>query len=135
MLTQVSSSERRGNNLNGLKDFYMNAKARIWPRLSYVCHIRSTEDHHTFPPHGGLVSGPGRGIRSHPGNLFFSQNLATKITTQFGFTSNIKAFVRQFSLPNSERYMDFPGLAQPHKMCFFCDCVPGKSISFRIQLF
>ena len=26
-----SASKREGNNLTGLKDFYLNAKARIWP--------------------------------------------------------------------------------------------------------
>ena len=31
----------RGNNLKGLKDFCLKAKARIWPCLSYVCHIRA----------------------------------------------------------------------------------------------
>jgi len=35
-------TERRGNNLNRGKNFYLEAKARIWPRLSYMCHIRST---------------------------------------------------------------------------------------------
>ena len=25
------ASERRGNNSNGLKDFFLNAKAKIWP--------------------------------------------------------------------------------------------------------
>jgi len=26
-----AAAERRGNNLKGLKDFYLKAKARIWP--------------------------------------------------------------------------------------------------------
>ena len=26
-----SASERRGNNLKGVKDFYLEAKVRIWP--------------------------------------------------------------------------------------------------------
>ena len=37
-----TASERRGNNLNGLKDFHLNATARTWPRMAHVCHIRST---------------------------------------------------------------------------------------------
>ena len=37
-------SKRRGINLKGLQDFYLKAKARIWPWLSYMCHIRSTAD-------------------------------------------------------------------------------------------
>jgi len=37
-----TAAERKGNQLKGLKDFYLNAKARIWPWLSYMCHIRST---------------------------------------------------------------------------------------------
>ena len=50
----VSTLKRRGNNLNvfkdvwnnlqGFKDWYLKAKARIRPRLAYVCHIRSTAD-------------------------------------------------------------------------------------------
>jgi len=28
--------ERRGNNLKPSKDFYLKAKARIWPCLSYL---------------------------------------------------------------------------------------------------
>ena len=28
-LRQIASSERRGNNLKGFKDFYLEAKARI----------------------------------------------------------------------------------------------------------
>ena len=31
---------RRGNNFKGSMDFHLKAKARIWPWLSYVCHIR-----------------------------------------------------------------------------------------------
>ena len=41
-----AASERRGNNLNGYKDFYLRAKARIRPLLSYMCHIRSTSISH-----------------------------------------------------------------------------------------
>jgi len=36
----VPASERRGNNLEGFKDFDLQAKARIWSSLSYTCHIR-----------------------------------------------------------------------------------------------
>ena len=34
----------RGNNLQGVKDFYLEATARIWLGLSFMCHIRSTAD-------------------------------------------------------------------------------------------
>ena len=34
--------ERRVNNLKVSRDFYLEAKARIWPWLSYMCHIGST---------------------------------------------------------------------------------------------
>jgi len=37
-----TASERRGDNLKGFEGFYLKAKARIWPGLSYVCQIRST---------------------------------------------------------------------------------------------
>ena len=30
------------------KDFCLKAKARIWPGLSYMCHIRSTAVQSTF---------------------------------------------------------------------------------------
>jgi hypothetical protein len=29
---------RRRNNLEGLKDFWLKAKARFWPWLSDICH-------------------------------------------------------------------------------------------------
>jgi len=32
------------NNLKRFKDFSLQVKARIWPRLSCMCHIRSTVD-------------------------------------------------------------------------------------------
>ena len=35
-------TQRRGNNVKGVRDFCLKAKARIWPRLSCMCHIRST---------------------------------------------------------------------------------------------
>jgi len=38
----ASASERRRDKLQGLKDFYLNVKVRIWSWLSYLCHIRST---------------------------------------------------------------------------------------------
>ena len=44
---RVSASERRGSRLKGFKDFYLKAKAKIWPCLTYMCHIRSTADTHT----------------------------------------------------------------------------------------
>ena len=34
-----------------LRNFYLKAKARIWPWLSYMCHIRSTV---VGPPNWGL---------------------------------------------------------------------------------
>ena len=36
------TSEQKGNNLTGFGDFCLEAKARIWLSLSYMCHIRST---------------------------------------------------------------------------------------------
>ena len=30
--------------LKSVKDLYLKAKARIWPCLSYVCHVRSTAE-------------------------------------------------------------------------------------------
>ena len=33
--------ERSGNTLKRYKRFYLEAKARMWPWLSYLCHIRS----------------------------------------------------------------------------------------------
>ena len=32
------------NNLNGVKDFKLKAKAKVWLRLSYLCHIRSSRN-------------------------------------------------------------------------------------------
>ena len=45
-----------GNNLKGLNDFHLKAKARIWPRLSYMCHIRSTAER---PSSGDMRHTPG----------------------------------------------------------------------------
>ena len=47
--TQLSSADapgqaRRGNNSKGFKDFSLKAKARVWPGLSYMCHVGSTAD-------------------------------------------------------------------------------------------
>jgi len=53
-----TASERKGNTLKN-KDFYLKVKARIWPWLSRMCHIRSIA--------GGCVSAillSGRHIRS-----------------------------------------------------------------------
>ena len=38
--------DNRGNNFISFKDFYLKAKAKIWPRLSYLCQapIRSTAE-------------------------------------------------------------------------------------------
>ena len=33
-------SREQGENLKGVKDFYLNAKARIWHWLSCVCRVR-----------------------------------------------------------------------------------------------
>ena len=41
-----AATERRGNNLRGFEDIYLEAKARIWPRLSYMYHIRSAAGKH-----------------------------------------------------------------------------------------
>ena len=35
-------SEQERSKLKRFQDFYLKAKAIIWPSLSYVCHIRST---------------------------------------------------------------------------------------------
>jgi len=38
----TAASERRGGNLKDFKDFYLQAKARIWPSLSFVpCSLDS----------------------------------------------------------------------------------------------
>ena len=36
------AAERRWNNVKGFRDVYLKVKARVWPRLSCVCHARST---------------------------------------------------------------------------------------------
>jgi len=40
---EAAASKRRANDINRFKDFHLTAKARIWPWLSYMCHIRSTK--------------------------------------------------------------------------------------------
>ena len=40
----------KGNNLKGLKDLHLEAKATIWPWLSYRCHIRSTRSEQQGAP-------------------------------------------------------------------------------------
>ena len=42
-----SACERRGSKPNGCKNFYLKAKASIWPRLSCMCNIRLTAE---LPP-------------------------------------------------------------------------------------
>ena len=37
-----AASEQSGNTTAYCKGICLNVKARIWPRLSCVCHIRST---------------------------------------------------------------------------------------------
>ena len=45
----LTASNRNGNTLKRFKDVCFNANARIWPWLSYMCHIRSTGDGETPP--------------------------------------------------------------------------------------
>ena len=40
----LAGSERRGNNIKRVIDFYLKAKAKIWPWLGYMCHVRSETD-------------------------------------------------------------------------------------------
>ena len=50
------------NSLEDFKDFYLKAKARTWPWLSYLCHLRSTAArdevrvHVSFPRRGSVRS-------------------------------------------------------------------------------
>ena len=37
-----TAAERAENTLEGFKDLDLKAKARIWPRLDYLFHIRTT---------------------------------------------------------------------------------------------
>ena len=43
LLLLPKDAERRENNLQRVNDFNLEAKARIWPLLSYVCHIGPRE--------------------------------------------------------------------------------------------
>ena len=52
----VSCSERRGNSLKAFTDYSQRVKARIWPWLRFVCHIRSTAAPHL--PGNTWTSGP-----------------------------------------------------------------------------
>ena len=38
----LAASEPRGNNFKGCEDFYLKAKARVWPGSSLMSHIRQT---------------------------------------------------------------------------------------------
>ena len=38
----TSAAERRGKAWTSFKDVYLTGRAKIWPRLSYMCHIFST---------------------------------------------------------------------------------------------
>ena len=42
-------------------------------------------------------------------NIPSVQDLPTRITTQYGLASNVKAFVQQLSVPDSERKIDVHG--------------------------
>ena len=42
-----TACEPRGNNSEGFEEFDLKAKARSWPQMSFMCHIRSTADHAT----------------------------------------------------------------------------------------
>ena len=35
---------RKGKTFTGFQDFYLKAKARMWPCLSYMCHVHSTAE-------------------------------------------------------------------------------------------
>ena len=48
------ATKRRGDNLKGFQNFGLNAKARIWPWQSQMCHIRLTAD--CFNVEGGSTS-------------------------------------------------------------------------------
>ena len=64
----VSAVERRGDNLEGFNDFYRKAKARIWPWLSYMCHIRSIAASVQFSIQQQLLS---RNVKQFRGGLAF----------------------------------------------------------------
>ena len=50
----LTASGRRWTNFKDLKDLHLQARTRIWPRLSDMCHIRSTAEA------GGTVCGQRR---------------------------------------------------------------------------
>ena len=56
---RLVAPERRGDNFKHRKHYYSKGKAGIWPRLSYLCHIRSTAVgvRATLPPLIHMVSG------------------------------------------------------------------------------
>ena len=43
-LKSTDQPGRRGNTLKRFQGFYLKARTRIRPCMSYMCHIRSTED-------------------------------------------------------------------------------------------
>ena len=43
-----AASKQRRNICEYFKDLNQETKARIWPRLSYMCHIRSTSERTTY---------------------------------------------------------------------------------------
>ena len=53
-VSSFADAEQRGNTLQNCQDFYLKAKARIWPWPSYMCQIRST----AAGPVGTRVCGP-----------------------------------------------------------------------------
>ena len=52
------ASERGGNTLKGVQDCHVVAKARIWPFLSYVWHVRSKAVQPLPSPSGPAFSSP-----------------------------------------------------------------------------
>jgi hypothetical protein len=39
-----ATAERSGNSLTEFEDLDLKSKARIWPRLSYMCHMHTPVD-------------------------------------------------------------------------------------------
>jgi hypothetical protein len=56
--------ERRGNNLQYLKEFHQNINVKICPWLSCMCHIQSTAELAIAPPLCSLPQGV-QGYLSH----------------------------------------------------------------------
>ena len=52
----ASASKRRGITFKGFEGFYLNAKVRIWPWLSYQCHIPWTAISHWAATGAVLIS-------------------------------------------------------------------------------